>query len=70
MISRLVLFSGNIPAIITLLPKKFLITSPTFNFGIKKLLAGQVFIFIIIIISVVALYFGLETYKNYFKKTI
>ncbi len=42
--------------------------SPTFNFEVKKLLSGQIFVFIIIIISVIALYFGLNTYKNYFEK--
>lgn len=41
---------------------------PTFNFGIKNILSGQIFIFLIIIISVTALYFGLKAYKNYFEK--
>lgn len=38
--------------------------SPAFNFGIKTLLSGQVFVFVIIIISVIALYFGLKTYNK------
>jgi len=43
---------------------------PTFDSGVKQLLGGKLFIFIIIIISALALYFGLKAYFNiYSKKT-